>query len=692
MNKANESAQDILQNALRKAEMQHLQLQLEIRFKKNMEMFKGVAKSIYDQFIDYQPEELRLSFDEQGYLNLVNYKLNNKPVYSSNPVQFTKKQFEAFCHTPTMSAIRFGKSKIINLDHKHPQLVNACLDEYTAQNNEKYYSTNGPIGFMLMTGCGLGYQIEHFVNELDIRNLCIYDPHKDSFYAALHAIDWTPILQKMTGPGRMLKFLIGVTPMDAMADMKLLGDRIGLYNLVYTFIYRHFSSVKEDEFIELYRKEFHLNASGTGFFDDEQVSLAHTINNINSGAKFFKYSATKPELPPAFVIGNGPSLDEHIEYIREHAPNAVIFSCGTSIASLYKVGIKPDFHVEMERNSNTASWIEHGTPESFRSDLTLLCLNTIAPEVAPLFADACLAVKPNDVGQHIIEGEFPGRNLLPLMLCNPTVTNAGLSFALTMGFKEVYLFGVDLGVRADGAHHSSLSLYYDLEKKTKQKGYSGFERKEGDYEIPGNFDDIITTNPILHSTKTNMEILMRHLQRSGVEFNVYNPNRGAFIDGAQPIEQKDLPTPTTMVDKYAAIQTLKDLNFYTPQSDQLTEEYLRERYLTYFFNLRKSLTLSKNIKNMTELHDEMFRIYKLMQIAKRDAPVTCLLLRGSINTFFSLLSYGVTFCKDKHEFKKLFLIGRKYYMEMLTTAYQLMESDPLRNDTTEDQVAIKLKD
>ncbi len=690
MSTANESVNDKLQAALRKAEMQNLQIQLEMRFKHNMEAFKIVAKTIYDQFIQYDPQELRLSYDENNFLNLVNFKLNNKPVYATDPVKFSEEQFNAFCRTPTMSVIRFGKSKIVNEDHKHPQLVNQMLDEIQNREIARSYSTHGPIGFMILTGCGLGYHIENLVKKLDIRRLCIFDPHKDSFYASLHIIDWVPILQKMTTSGRMLKFLIGVEPHDAMADMKLMSDKIGLFNLVNTFIYRHFNSQKEENFIELYRKEFHLNASGTGFFDDEQVSLSHTIHNINKGLNFFRFSKTLPERPNAFVIGNGPSLDEHIEYIREHQSNAIIFSCGTSIASLYKMGIKPDFHVEMERNSNTADWIMHGTPESFRKDLSLLCLNTIAPEVTPLFEDCCLAVKPNDVGQHIVNGEFPDNQFHPLLLCNPTVTNAGLSFALTMGFKEIYLFGVDLGVREDGAHHSSLSLYYDLEKKTKKKGHSGFERKAGDYEIKGNFGDIVTTNPILHTTKSNMEILMRHFQRSGVHFKVYNPNRGAYIDGALPIEQKDLPIPQAIGDKKELIKQIKDAHFLAPKHRELTVDYIKKQYLKYFFELRKGLCPRKNVTNINELHSEMERIYNLMLKAKSESPVTCLLLRGSINTFFTLMWHTVAFLKDERQFKSLYTMARNYYMEMIGSAYDLMEVNPLRGDTTIDKVAIQL--
>lgn len=692
MSKANPSTPDILKQALRKAEMQNLQLQMEMRFKHNMEAFKTVARTIYDQFIDYQAEELRISYDTNDNLNLVNYKLNNKPVYAKNPVEFCEEQFNAFRQVPTMSVIRFGKSKIVNEDFKHPVLVNKLIEDIESRNIARHYSTDGPIGCLLLTGCGLGYHIESIVKHLDIRNLCIFDPHKDSFYASLHIIDWVPILKKLTQKGRMLKLLIGVEPKDAMADMKLMSDKIGLFNLVHTYIYRHFSSAKEDAFIELYRKEFHLNASGTGFFDDEQVSFTHTIKNINNKLNFFRYPKEKKTHPTAFVIGNGPSLDEHIEYIREHQQNAIIFSCGTSIASLYKSGIKPDFQIEIERNTNTADWIIHGTPEEFRKDLTLLGLNTLAPEVTPLFEDSCLAVKPNDVGQHVIEKELPNKGLHPLILCNPTVTNGGLSYALTMGFEEIYLFGVDLGVREDGAHHSSLSLYYDLEKKTKQKGYSGFERKEGDYEISGNFGDKVTTNPVLHSTKTNMEILMRHFSRSGYTFNVYNPNRGAFIDGAKPIEQKDLPSPKPLANKAQLVSEIKETYFYTPDIEELTESKIRKHFLKHFFDMRKKITLRKDIHDFKTLHQEMNRIYKVILEAKKEAPVSCLLMRGSINSFFTLMCHAVCYLKNPEEFDELYTMARSYYMEMLESAYHLMETDPLRADTTQDKVARKLSE
>jgi hypothetical protein len=119
-NTATPSVEEMLNSALRKAEMQQKQMELEIRFKKNMEIFREVAKSIYDQFIDYKPEELRLSFDANGYLNLVNYNLDQRPVYAEDPVEFCKKQITEFNQQPSLSSIMFGKGKILNDEHFTP--------------------------------------------------------------------------------------------------------------------------------------------------------------------------------------------------------------------------------------------------------------------------------------------------------------------------------------------------------------------------------------------------------------------------------------------------------------------------------------------------------------------------------------------------------------------------------------------
>ncbi|MFL0809599.1 MAG: DUF115 domain-containing protein [Agarilytica sp.] len=685
------SENDPMAQILRKVEMQQMQLKLEVQFKRNMELFKVKAPEIYNEYINYKPEELQLSFDKAGFLNLVNSKLNNKPVYSDDPEKFSLKQAEQFTKTPVMSVISFTNAKQHNPNHIHVEIMNNLIDEYREMAQAKPHS-NVPIGLMLMTGCGLGHHLPHLIETLDIYNLVIFDPHKDSFYAALHVIDWVPILEYFFQPNRMLKLFIGVKPEEAMADMKLLTDKIGLYNLVYTYIYRHFNSKKEEEFVEMYRKEFHLAASATGFFDDEQTSFAHTINNLNHSVNWFRHSMSDKKLPPAFVLGNGPSLDKHVEYIKRNHKNAIIFSCGTTIGSLCKIGLKPDFHVEMERVSNQTDWIINGTDAEFRKGITLLCLNTAPPNMIEIFDEICMAKKPNDAGESLLDEILPNSSgVHRLALCNPTVANAGLSFAIHMGFKEIYLMGVDLGTRPDGAHHSQFSLYTDLEKKTKQKGHSAFEKKDSDYLVPGNFGGEVYTNPILHGTRSSLEILLRHIENTRNDITCYNSNDGALINGAKPIALEDLPELPQVSDKSLELDKIRENSFYFFESPGIDADLTKEKYLKNFFDIRGDLVLKKDIKNAKEMIKAFNKIYFTLRDRSKTNGVTELLLRGSLNGYFTLLLKNCLHHKSGEKFNIAFKLGRSAYMSFLKRAYQMMETIPLKHDDTPDRVLVKLK-
>ncbi|MCR6653756.1 MAG: DUF115 domain-containing protein [Cellvibrionaceae bacterium] len=689
MSEASQSVQELLNAALRKAEMNQLQLQLELRFKKNMEIFKKAAQPIYDQFIQYEPKELRLSFDAAGYLNLVNYTLDNKPVYPEDPQVFTRRQVEDFCQLPSITSISFAKSKIINERHIHPPLINDLIESYAELGADKKVNCDVPVGMMLMTGCGLGYQLPLLMEKMDIRNLTIFDPHKDSFYASLHVIDWEPILLHFCQPGHMIKFLIGMESNDAMTELKLLPDKIGLQKLVYTFVFRHFNSEKEDDFIQRYRKEFHLLASGTGFFDDEQISLAHTTLNLNEGTPVFRHTPHTKGLPPVFIIGNGPSLDKQINFIRANKDKVIVISCGTALGSLAKVGIKPEFHIEMERNSHVRAWIEHGTTAEFREGITLLCLNTASPEVTHLFKSVCIARKPNDIGEPLIGDKVP--EALSLQLCNPTVTNAGLSYAISMGFKEIYLLGVDLGTAPDAQHHSKLSLYYDLEEKTQSKGFTLFEKNASSYNLKGNFGGVVSSNPILDATRFNMEILLRIAARSLGDVRCYNPNNGAFIEGAEPIPLEDIRAFDQAIDKAAITSGILNRNCILYPKVEITESQFHDKLLAGFFSVLKDINLKKDVQTPVELYEELDRIMTLVIRRIPEDPIGGMLLRGSLQGYFTLILKGCLFQPTRARFLEAYDIGRKAYQKFLKGAAEIMHQEPLKVDDTPDTMIVKLK-
>ena len=676
----NETGFDI-QAMLRRAEIIGIRLQTEARFNRNVAAFKAYMPKVHDLFVNYKPKELRLEYSEEGYLHLINYQSANKPVYPENPEAFAQRQFEMFCATPTTTGLSFMKSKVTNKELIHDPIMNAWLDAVEPLSGTRKISVDAPIGFMLVTGIGLGYHIEKISRELDVKYLCIFDPQLDSMYASLHTIDWVPILEKYCTKGRQIYMYLDVEPAIAMHDLRNVREKIGVHNFMTSFIYWHLSNPQAQAFVELYCRNYIMQGQGLGFFDDEQHGFAHTIHNITAGYAFFSHGAAIESLPPVLLIGNGPSLDSHIDFIRQHQAESIIISCGTALSSLAKVGIKPDFHVEMERSSITPYYIKAGTSDEYRRDIPLLAVNTAAPNMTALFDEVCLALIPNDAGIILINDTFKNHGLQPLEASNPTVTNAGLAFVLSMGFTEVLLIGVDLGQKTAASHHSSLSIYHEMEKRSKGKIKASGEELEQSL-IPGNFGGEVYANWILSLSRNMMELLLSRPNPVGREHVVYNLNDGALISGAIPARYSDLNAFTPLADKPAIISAIKSRNFKHLEKATLSAKAVDEQYLQSFRALKQSLMLPKKINTVDELHGIMNRIYGALDEASRHSPLASQLLRGTIGTALGMMAENLFYLRDKHLFKKHYETNRRFYMQLIKGAFGKMATDPLSPDNS----------
>ncbi|MDC3364665.1 DUF115 domain-containing protein [Pseudomonadales bacterium] len=675
----NETEVDI-QAMLRRAEMIEMQLQMEARFKRNMAVFKANMPKVHDLFTDYEPKELRLEFSDEGYLHLINSQ-SGTPVYPENPEEFVQRQFEWFCASPSIAELTFEKGTVHNKEHIHQRIVNAWLDASEPLSKTRKISIDAPIGFMMVTGIGLGYHIEKISRELDVKYLCIFESQVDSLYASLHTIDWVPILEKYSTKEHQIYMYLDFEPAIAMRDLGNVRHIIGYHNFITSFIYPHLSDPQTQTFLDLYSGTYGEQGQMLGFFDDEQIGFAHTIHNINAGYAFFSHGAATESLPPVLLVGNGPSLDSHVNFIRQHQADSIIISCGTALSSLAKVGIKPDFHVEMERSSITPYYIEAGTSDEYRRGIPLLTLNPAPPNMTALFDEVCLAVKPNDAGRVLIDDTFMNHGLSVLDNCNPTVANAGLSFVLSMGFTEVLLIGVDLGQKTAASHHSSLSVYHDLEKRSKGKirpGGAGLQQSL----VPGNFGGEVYADWILSRSRREMEHLLSLPNPVGREHAVYNLNDGALINGAIPKRYSDLNSFRPLADKPAIISAIKNRNFKSLERVTLSDKVIDDQYLQSFRALRKSLMLPKKINRVDELHDTLNRIYSALNEASLHSPLSSHLLRGTIATGLGIIAWNLFFMGDKHLFKKHYETNRRFYMQLIKGAFGKMATDPLSPDNS----------
>ncbi|WP_413701355.1 hypothetical protein ACLKMH_06680 [Psychromonas sp. KJ10-10] len=67
-----------------------------------------------------------------------------------------------------------------------------------------------------------------------------------------------------------------------------------------------------------------------------------------------------------------------------------------------------------------------------------------------------------------------------------------------MGFKEIYLFGLDYGFKSEEDHHAKGSVYQEME---------GF-KMTGDFKVPANFEGEVYTRRVFDSSRGVLEMLL----------------------------------------------------------------------------------------------------------------------------------------------------------------------------------------
>ena len=188
---------------------------------------------------------------------------------------------------------------------------------------------------------------------------------------------------------------------------------------------------------------------GWGFFDDALLSIAHSIGVMEREPSIMSYKQSLPvdiSQYPIFIIANGPSLDNDIEQIKAIKEIAVIVSCNSATTALLANDIMPDFHVALERTKSTADFLEHFISDEQRAEINLLVLNVMYPGVLDLFGWTGVGVKGHESGTVLLQmSQFlkSGQVTPTLGYSNPLVGNTALSFFCTLGFKNIYLFGLD---------------------------------------------------------------------------------------------------------------------------------------------------------------------------------------------------------------------------------------------------------
>jgi len=372
--------------------------------------------------------------------------------------------------------------------------------------------------FTIVFGLGLGLHVEPLIEISRCVEMIIVEPNFDNLFHSLFTVDWRALFETTARDGRAIHLVLE-TDQDMIASHLRRLVRLGNPSLLDgVYIYQHYGSALLTEARLAFHRDLSLHVLGLGYFEDELIMMANAVGNLKrDGVRIL--AATQPPRPePVIICGSGPSIDSDLPIIAAQRARVVIVSMGSSLRTLLAHGIRPDIHVETENHPLNAAGIERVAQEFSLDGITLLAASTVQPVVTELFDEVILYFRDRQSPASVF-----AESIEHMGSSGPTVANAALVTLLHLGFRELYLFGVDMGSRQADHYHSSGTYIGRGESTEWARGTR--------LPVPANFGGDVAAEAILNWSRAALENVLK-LHR---DMRCINCSDGARIAGTTPM-------------------------------------------------------------------------------------------------------------------------------------------------------------
>lgn len=585
-------------------------------YRENLSIFKGFFPDVYQQMQEFAPTSWFPVELPGGEISIV-HREHLVSWYSHQPKDDCRKNYELFSEQPHKDGLILSYNGKKLSHYLHYQFV-AKSENLLNEVKEEEGALPYKIQSIILFGLGVGYQLEELFQNHEIEHIFICEPNIDFFHASLFAIDWRSLLKKIAESETRIYLNIGDDGSNLMRDLLNQFYSIGPYILNNTYFYQCYYNGNLNAALAQLREQLKIVISMGEYFDHAYYGITQTVTTIESGYSLLKREAKNilsfdDKATPVFIVGNGPSLDGSIELLKEEADNAIIVSCGTSLKVLYKHGIVPDFHAEIEQNRTTFDWATLVGDKQYLKQINLLSCNGIHPDTCKLYKDVLIIFKEGE-SSTVSTLEVLGEEHYEILdYAFPTVANFAVNLFTRLNFESLYLIGVDLGFIDNKYHHSKDSGYY-LEDGKELYDYA--QQNNTSIQTPGNFRKLVSTKLEFKIAKQIME---SSIQKSGRQNHVYNCSDGALINGTQPLYIDNILLMSTpqqkrkSVDKltYKAFQKIDVHKFRSSYQAKYATDKL-ERELAHFEqHLNEEITTKEQASKFIDKQKEiLFDSYK----------------------------------------------------------------------------------
>jgi hypothetical protein len=418
----------------------------------------------------------------------------------------------------------------------------------------------GRAGFLFVFGLGLGYHLAPLADAIEADGLVVVESIAEFVMQSLRTVDWQALLDRCAEKNMQLYLVLGETPTQISLGIQQATSGHSELVLDGSYYYRHYPSWALDRSFEDLVNNVPLRMVQRGYYEDERKMLWNTIANLEKYDCHMVDGVFQQPVPaPAFLVTSGPSVDMDIEYIKEWRDHVVLFSGGSSLQVLLAHGIIPDYHVELENVVQVWDFFEHMLdlnadkfPDRRFTGIKLIASVTVNPRVSALFDESYYFFRDSVSSTRCFHPPYAVMTAI-----GPNVANTIVAVAARIGFRHIYMFGMDCGWRDGESHHSRNTAYYT--SKTFKT-----EKAVGDYSFPGNFGGTIQSNLVLSWTRDMLEEKVNKFH-----LRAFNCSDGALIKGATPKLAETIAFKGPTLDRERVYAQVRDTAHAVPRGSHL---------------------------------------------------------------------------------------------------------------------------
>ncbi|WP_025026499.1 motility associated factor glycosyltransferase family protein [Caldalkalibacillus mannanilyticus] len=387
---------------------------------------------------------------------------------------------------------------------------------------------------LLVYGCGFGYPlIELFKKIHKDHFVIVFEQDLFLFTAMLHFFDLEPLMKT----GKFI-FFVGTFEEFSPSFSAFLSTVQFIYLTAPSIVYTPHSRIFRKEYSDIQSQIFdtfmlQIKAFGNDLYDS-LLGFHHIVANTNEILENPYLGSLKDKYKnvPAFIIANGPSLDQDVLELKRVKGKGLIFCCDSAAIPLMKREILPDAICISERNLDT--YHLNYENQKYPEEISLLALAVVDPRIYKTFSGPRIPIFRSKDSSHFINqiiGDGSG------LFAGISVAHFAFEAAVYMGANPIVMVGQDLAYGPNQTTHSKESRY--LEGSGKE--IVSRLHLEPTLHVQSNEGKSIPTNRTWHQFKLMFEQLIEENPHITV---VNTTKRGVKIKGTK------LDSISNVIDQY----------------------------------------------------------------------------------------------------------------------------------------------